>query len=142
LSESPNFRAAAPIAEGRRVGTHPRGPKIVGPNAPHSAPRKFCGFRDRLLGKIYLGNSGDRFIAKATTIIEGKPKYSEPLRQIQDQIGARIITFYRSDVDRIAGIIQKYYRPIESKDMIPESEWEFGYFGRHYVLLVPSDVVA
>ena len=86
--------------------------------------------------------SVDRFLAKACTLIDGKPKYSEPLRQIQDQIGARIITFYRSDVDRIAGTIQKYYRPIESKDVIPESEWEFGYFGRHYVLLVPSDVVA
>ena len=45
-------------------------------------------------------------------------------------------------MDRIAATIQKYYRPIESKDVIPESEWEFGYFGRHYVLLVPSDVVA
>jgi putative GTP pyrophosphokinase len=85
--------------------------------------------------------SVDRFIAKAGTLINGKPKYSEPLRQIQDQIGARIITFYRTDVDRIAGIVQRYYRAIESKDVIPESEWEFGYFGRHYVLLVPSDVV-
>jgi putative GTP pyrophosphokinase len=75
--------------------------------------------------------SVDRFVAKANTLIDGKPKYSEPLRQIQDQIGARIITFYRSDVDRIAATIQKYYRPIESKDVIPESEWEFGYFGRH-----------
>ena len=86
--------------------------------------------------------SVDRFLAKASALVDGKPKYSEPLRQIQDQIGARIITFYRSDVDRIAATIQKYYRPIESKDVIPESEWEFGYFGRHYVLLVPSDVVA
>jgi ppGpp synthetase/RelA/SpoT-type nucleotidyltranferase len=85
--------------------------------------------------------SVDRFLAKAGTLIDGKPKYSEPLRQIQDQIGARIITFYRSDVDRIATTVQKYYRPIESKDVIPESEWEFGYFGRHFVLLVPNDVV-
>ena len=26
------------------------------------------------------------------------------------------------------------------RDRIPESEWEFGYFGRHYVLVLPSDV--
>src|SRR6266704_1503152 len=72
--------------------------------------------------------SVERFLAKADTLIDGKPKYVEPLRQIQDQIGARIITFYRSDVDRIAATVQKYYRPIESKDVVPESEWEFGYF--------------
>src|ERR1039458_2422943 len=84
----------------------------------------------------------DRFLAKAHMLVDGKPKYSEPLRQIQDQIGARIITFYRSDVDRIATSIVKYYRPIKSKNVIPESEWEFGYFGRHFVLLVPSDVIA
>jgi len=86
--------------------------------------------------------SVDRFLSKAETLVGGKSKYSEPLRQIQDQVGARVVTFYRSDVDRIAAIILKYYRPIESKDVIPESEWEFGYFGRHYVLLLPSDVIA
>ena len=85
--------------------------------------------------------SVERFLAKAHAVVDGKPKYSEPLRQIQDQIGARIITFYRSDVDRVAAIVKKYYRPIESKDVIPESEWEFGYFGRHFVLLVPSEVI-
>lgn len=83
----------------------------------------------------------DRFLTKAQTVVDGEPKYMEPLRQIQDQIVARIVTLYRSDVDRISKVIQKYYRPIESRDVIPDSEWEFGYFGRHYVLLVPSDVI-
>lgn len=35
----------------------------------------------------------------------------------------------------------KFFRPIEFKDRLPESEWEFGYFGRHYVLIVPTDVI-
>ena len=39
------------------------------------------------------------FLKKARALTGGRPKYSEPLAQIQDQIGARIITFYRSDVD-------------------------------------------
>jgi putative GTP pyrophosphokinase len=85
--------------------------------------------------------SVERFLQKAETVVNGQPKYAEPLRQIQDQIGARIITFYSSDVPRIAQVVEKYYRTIESKDLIPESEWEFGYFGRHYVLLLPSDVI-
>ena len=80
------------------------------------------------------------FIKKAGALTDGKPKYSEPLAQIQDQIGARIITFYRADVDQLDCIIKSYFKTIEFRDRIPESEWEFGYFGRHYVLVLPSDV--
>src|SRR5262245_5482478 len=76
----------------------------------------------------------DRFLTKAHAKENGKPKYTEPLRQIQDQVGARIITFYTSDVDRISATVLRYYQPIESKHMVPDSEWEFGYFGRHFVL--------
>lgn len=80
------------------------------------------------------------FLKKARVLTDGKPKYSEPLAQIRDQIGARIITSYRADVDRLDGIIKSYFKTIEFRDRIPESEWEFGYFGRHYVLVLPSDV--
>jgi len=81
------------------------------------------------------------FIAKAKKEEAGARKYSEPLGQIQDQIGCRIITFVLADVERIDALIMKYFRAIEFEDHIPESEWEFGYFGRHYVLLLPADVV-
>jgi putative GTP pyrophosphokinase len=80
------------------------------------------------------------FLKKAQALTDGKLKYSEPLAQIQDQIGVRIITFFRTDVDRLDGIIKSYYKTIEFRDRIPESEWEFGYFGRHYVLVLPTDV--
>lgn len=80
------------------------------------------------------------FLKKAQAQADGKRKYSEPLSQIQDQIGARIIVFFRSDVERLDGIIKSYFKTIEFRDRIPESEWEFGYFGRHYVLVLPSDV--
>ena len=82
----------------------------------------------------------ESFLKKARALTKGKPKYSEPLTQIQDQIGARIITFYRADVDRLDGFIKRFFKTIEFRDRIPESEWEFGYFGRHYVLVLPSDV--
>jgi GTP pyrophosphokinase len=85
--------------------------------------------------------SVDRFLRKAQTLVDAEPKYTEPLRQIQDQIGARVVTFYRSDIQRVADIVEKYYRQIESKDLVPDSDWEFGYFGRHYVLLIPSELV-
>jgi putative GTP pyrophosphokinase len=83
----------------------------------------------------------DSFVNKANTRIKSRLKYSEPLDQIQDQLGARIVTFFRSDVERLDQVVMKFFRPIEFKDRLPESEWEFGYFGRHYVLVVPTDVI-
>ncbi|MGU3667192.1 GTP pyrophosphokinase family protein [Methylobacterium sp. A49B] len=85
--------------------------------------------------------SVDRFVAKSEKIEDGKAKYSDPLSQIQDQVGARIITFYLSDVIAVSSIIERYFRPVESRLLIPESEWEFGYFGKHYILLMPTDVI-
>jgi putative GTP pyrophosphokinase len=79
------------------------------------------------------------FLTKATTIIDGRRKYKDPLSEIQDQIGARIVTFYVSDVPRVDAIVRRYYTPIEIKSHVPENEWEFGYFGQHYVLPVPTD---
>ena len=86
--------------------------------------------------------SVDRFLAKSQKEEKGAPKYGEPLQQIQDQVGARVIVFYKSDVDRASAIIEKYYSAVESQDLVPESEWEFGYFGKHYVLLVPSGLLS
>jgi putative GTP pyrophosphokinase len=83
----------------------------------------------------------ERFVKKAKSQVEGNSKYSDPLHQIQDQVGARIITFYHADVDHIGNIVNKYYRPIESKVIVPDHEWKFGYFGRHFVLLMPSDAL-
>lgn len=83
----------------------------------------------------------DRFLEKATAIADGKSKYAEPLEQIQDQIGARIIVFYQQDVAMTESRILRYFTAIENRDLVPESESEFGYFGRHLVLALPPDVV-
>ena len=42
---------------------------------------------------------------------------------------------------RLDPIVKKWFNPIEFKDHVPESEWEFGYFGRHYILAIPTDVI-
>jgi putative GTP pyrophosphokinase len=83
----------------------------------------------------------DRFLRKAEATVDGHRKYNDPLNQIQDQVGARIITFYTSDIDRLVKVVNKYYRPIETKVLVPDHEWKFGYFGRHFILITPSDVV-
>lgn len=83
----------------------------------------------------------DRFLDKAGKVVGGVKKYSDPLNQIQDQIGARIITFYVSDIQPISAVIEKYYRLAESKTIVPDSEWEFGYFGKHYIALLPRELI-
>ena len=82
-----------------------------------------------------------RFCAKAKKREDGKLKYSDPIRQIQDQLGARIITYYPEDVDRVSGIVEKYYTPIEKQNIIPDSEREFGYEGKHYIMFVPDAIL-
>lgn len=86
--------------------------------------------------------SVDRFVVKGEKAGEdGTPKYDDPLAQIQDQVGARIIAFYLSDVQAVSEEVERYFRPVESKALVPDSEWGFGYFGKHYILILPEDVV-
>lgn len=83
-----------------------------------------------------------RFLAKSDNLAaNGEPKYNHPLQQIQDQVGARVIVFYKSDVMRVSEVLLRYLRPTESKNLVPTSEWEFGYFGCHFVCLFPREII-
>jgi putative GTP pyrophosphokinase len=83
----------------------------------------------------------DRFLEKAMRLEAGKPKYTDPLNQIQDQLGARVVTFYLSDVRQLSVRIEDFFGSIEVKHVIPDSPSEFGYEGKHYILFVPQDVM-
>lgn len=85
--------------------------------------------------------SVDRFVEKSLVKQGDAGKYTDPLRQIQDQLGARIVVFYLSDVESVELEVRKYFRPIESQLVVPDGESEFGYFGKHMVLFIPSDVI-
>lgn len=85
--------------------------------------------------------SVDRFIEKAAVEVDGQRKYSEPLKDIQDQLGARIVTFYLDDVEPVSEEIEAYYNNIEAQVIEPESENEFSYFGKHYVLHLQEDLL-
>jgi len=82
----------------------------------------------------------DRFIAKAQKVENGSAKYSDPLVQIQDQIGARVVTFYLSDVEKLSKILEGYLAPIEFQKIVPDSPNEFGYEGKHYIMFFPDDI--
>jgi len=86
--------------------------------------------------------SPERFAEKVRrTNKDGSPKYEKPLTEIQDQLGARVIVFYLNDVKVVIDVITRYFQPIEQRELVPESEWTFGYFGEHFVLPLPKDVV-
>jgi ppGpp synthetase/RelA/SpoT-type nucleotidyltranferase len=93
---------------------------------------------DRIIARP---KSPQRFLEKAAKKSKGKAKYSEPLAQIQDQVGARIVTFYLDDVKGIESIIDDYFSHIEKKDMYPDEPSEFGYEGKHYILFIPPDLL-
>ena len=85
--------------------------------------------------------SPNRFLSKASKIENNQSKYSEPLSQIQDQIGVRIITFYLSGIEPISKVIEDYFAPIEERIIVPDSVNEFGYEGKHYVLFIPKELL-
>lgn len=104
--------------------------------------------KDHLSGTLHIdrvtarAKSPDRFVEKATRRDPaGHPRYSDPLGQIQDQVGARVIVFYRLDVEPVSSLLLKYFRHIEARDVVPDSEWAFGYFGRHYIFALPADAI-
>ena len=94
---------------------------------------------DRVSARAKTINS---FVRKSeNTTSAGERKYDNPLAQIQDQIGARVTVFYKSDVISVRNLLMSYLHPVESKDLVPQSEWEFGYFGWHAVCLFPSELI-
>lgn len=82
----------------------------------------------------------DSFLAKASRENGNKRVYEDPLNEIQDQIGALIITKFLSDVEAVEQVIQDHFGGIERLEIEPESESEFGYVGRHYILFLPTEV--
>jgi putative GTP pyrophosphokinase len=86
--------------------------------------------------------SVDRFLGKATKTDDssGNLKYEFPLDEIQDQVGARIVVFYLSDVTVVSDLIKKHFAHVENTVKAPISDKEFGYFGEHFILTLPTDV--
>lgn len=85
--------------------------------------------------------SPSRFMTKDIKEENGVRRYIDPINEIQDQVGARIVTFYSDDVESICHRIEKYFRHIEKRKVVPDSVTEFGYFGFHYIVGIPSDVL-
>jgi predicted RNase H-like nuclease/ppGpp synthetase/RelA/SpoT-type nucleotidyltranferase len=79
------------------------------------------------------------FAAKADRSVDGVPVYTDPLEEITDQIGLRVITYIHSDVSAVADLLSDQLTILDDRDMGQETarEGRFGYASRH--LLVALD---
>ena len=79
------------------------------------------------------------FAAKASRTVDGVPVFADPLTEITDQIGLRVITYVHSDVAAVAELLDDQVVVLDDRDMGQEtaSEGRFGYASRH--LLVSLD---
>jgi predicted RNase H-like nuclease/ppGpp synthetase/RelA/SpoT-type nucleotidyltranferase len=79
------------------------------------------------------------FAAKAARTVDGRSSFTDPLREITDQIGVRVITYVHSDVQAVADLLDDQVVVHDDRDLGREtaSEGRFGYASRH--LLVGLD---
>ncbi|WP_353953752.1 GTP pyrophosphokinase [Knoellia sp. S7-12] len=79
------------------------------------------------------------FAVKAARRIDGEPAYTDPLTEITDQIGVRVVTYLHGDVAAVAELLSGEFSVLDDRDLGQEtaSEGRFGYASRH--LLVTLD---
>ena len=79
------------------------------------------------------------FAAKATRTVDGRPVYDDPLEQVTDQVGVRVITYVHSDVAAVADLLADELTLLDDRDLGEETarSGRFGYASRH--LLVRLD---
>ncbi len=78
------------------------------------------------------------FAAKADRTVDGAPLFLDPLEEITDQIGVRVITYLRSDVTAVADLLDDQLRVLDDRDMGQETarQGRFGYASRHLLVSV------
>jgi predicted RNase H-like nuclease/ppGpp synthetase/RelA/SpoT-type nucleotidyltranferase len=85
--------------------------------------------------------SVESFAAKAERTVDGRRLFSDPLVEITDQVGLRIITYLREDVDAVATLLADELRLLDDRDMGLETarEGRWGYASRHLLVGVGGE---
>ncbi|WP_148615387.1 DUF429 domain-containing protein [Nocardioides rubriscoriae] len=83
------------------------------------------------------------FAEKAARTVAGTPLYDDPLTQLTDQVGVRVITYVAGDVDAVADVLAEQVTVTDDRDLGQEtaSEGRFGYASRHLLLDLDRQLV-
>jgi predicted RNase H-like nuclease/ppGpp synthetase/RelA/SpoT-type nucleotidyltranferase len=130
-----------PVAAAVRVYTAQQGAVI-------DASARFIALVTAILdeaGINYLSVTGRTktiasFAAKAARRADGELIYTDPMRDITDQIGVRVITYVQSDVSAVAELMGDQVVVKEDRDMGQEtaSQGRFGYSSRHLLIALDA----
>jgi ppGpp synthetase/RelA/SpoT-type nucleotidyltranferase len=76
------------------------------------------------------------FSAKANRTQDGRPMYADPLQEVTDQIGVRVITYVHSDVAAVAELLDDELSILDDRDLGEETAraGRFGYASRHLLV--------
>ena len=82
--------------------------------------------------------SAESFAAKAARTVNGVVLFADPLTDITDQVGVRVVTYLQSDVAAVADLFADQLTILDDRDMGQEtaSEGRFGYASRHLLVAV------
>ena len=80
------------------------------------------------------------FAAKAGRLLDGRLAFPDPLRDITDQIGVRVITYVHSDVSAVAELLDDQVVVKDDRDLGQETanEGRFGYASRHLLIALDA----
>jgi predicted RNase H-like nuclease/ppGpp synthetase/RelA/SpoT-type nucleotidyltranferase len=80
------------------------------------------------------------FAAKAQRTVDGRPVFPDPLHDIADQVGLRVITYLHRDVAAVAGVLADEFAVLDDRDLGKEtaSQGRFGYASRHLQIEAPD----
>ncbi|MBU9763200.1 DUF429 domain-containing protein [Mycobacterium sp. TNTM28] len=72
---------------------------------------------------------------------DGTRLYTDPLVEITDQVGVRVITYLREDVDTVANLLAGEMRVLDDRDMGAKTarEGRWGYASRHLLIGVEGE---
>src|ERR1700710_3329337 len=78
------------------------------------------------------------FMAKAfdSSVV---PPYTDPLLEIEDQIAARVIVFFLSDIPVVRTRLEKAFTPVDYRKRKPDRDESFGYESEHMICIIPPN---
>lgn len=93
------------------------------------------------IDKVSSRPKGEKsFLDKTLKKEKGILKYPTPIKEIQDLIGARVVVYYKTDVESVIATIKKWFHTVEKNKIVPDDVMKFGYEGLHFICFIPSTI--